>query len=120
MVHDLKFPIDVVVGPTVRDPDGLALSSRNCFLSPEDRTKALALSRALNAGAAELSAGGAVEVVEKVMWDLLAAGEGVEPSYARVVDRHSFEVPEGDTGMVLVVAARVGGVRLIDNVEVKS
>lgn len=102
MVSDLDLGVDVVSVPTVREPDGLALSSRNRFLSPEQRTAALALSRALGTG--DLAAARA----------LLAATPGVEPCYVERVDPATFVVtPEG---ALLVVAARVGTTRLIDNV----
>ena len=102
MVHDLDVPVDVVAVPTVREPDGLALSSRNRYLSAEQRRSALALSRALQAGSVE--AGLAV----------LDAEPGVDLDYLERVRSLDFGVdPAGD---LLVVAARVGGTRLIDNV----
>ena len=118
MVHDLGFPVDLVVAPTVRDDDFLALSSRNLLLSATDRERALTLWRALNAGRTELSSGSDLEVIEKTMWDVLTTTSGVEPSYARVVDPDSFETPVGTGPVLLVVAARVGRVRLIDNLPV--
>jgi pantoate--beta-alanine ligase len=101
MVRDLDVPVEVRAVPTVREPDGLALSSRNRYLSDEERTSALALSRALATG--DLAAGRA----------LLDAEPGVDPDYLERVDSTSFEVtPDGD---LMVVAARVGTTRLIDN-----
>ncbi len=101
MVRDLDVPVDVVGVPTVREPDGLALSSRNRYLSPQERQSALVLSRAL--GARDLQTGRA----------LLAAEPGVVPDYLERVDSTTFHPdPAGD---LVVVAARVGATRLIDN-----
>ena len=102
MVHDLDLPVDVLGVPTVREPDGLALSSRNRYLSPAERTRALALSRALATGSVE--AGRAV----------LAAEPGVCLDYLAQV--RSTDFAEDEAGDLLVVAARVGTTRLIDNV----
>jgi len=101
MVRDLDLQIDVVGVPTVREADGLALSSRNRFLSPEQRGSALVLSRALHTR--DVEAGCA----------LVAAEPGVELDYLARVDSTTFtHDPDGD---LLVVAARVGTTRLIDN-----
>ncbi|MEX2292107.1 MAG: pantoate--beta-alanine ligase [Mycobacteriales bacterium] len=101
MVRDLDLPVEVVAVPTVREPDGLALSSRNAYLTGDQRTSALALSRALATG--DVEAGRAV----------LAATPGVVPDYLARVDSATFSpCPDGD---LLVVAAYVGRTRLIDN-----
>ena len=101
MVRDLDLPVEVVAVPTVREPDGLALSSRNRYLSPGQRAAALVLSRAL--GLRDVEAGRA----------LVAAEPGVELDYLARVDSATFtDDPSGD---LLVVAARVGSTRLIDN-----
>ena len=101
MVRDLDLPVEVVAVPTVREADGLALSSRNAYLSDDQRRTALALSRALATG--DVAAGRA----------LLDAEEGLEPDYLDRVDSRTFtSSPDGD---LLVVAARVGTTRLIDN-----
>ena len=101
MVRDLDVPVEVVAVPTVREPDGLALSSRNAYLSDDERGTALALSRALATG--DVAAGRA----------LLHAEPGLEPDYFSRVDSTTFDdSPDGD---LLVVAARVGSTRLIDN-----
>jgi pantoate--beta-alanine ligase len=106
MVRDLDLPVEVRGVPTVRESDGLALSSRNRYLSPQERQSALALSRALATG--DLVAGRA----------LLDAEPGVVPDYLERVDSTSFEVtPDGD---LMVVAARVGTTRLIDNVMIAA
>jgi pantoate--beta-alanine ligase len=101
MVRDLDLPVEVVAVPTVREADGLALSSRNAYLSSAQRSSALALSRALATG--EVAGGRAV----------LDAEPGVDPDYLERVDSATFTpAPDGD---LLVVAARVGTTRLIDN-----
>jgi pantoate--beta-alanine ligase len=101
MVEDLDVPVQVVAVPTVREADGLALSSRNRYLSAEERVSALALHRALQTR--DVVAGRA----------LLDAEPGVDLDYLERVDSRTFEAaPDGD---LLVVAARVGTTRLIDN-----
>jgi pantoate--beta-alanine ligase len=117
MAADLSLPVEVVACPTVRDADGLALSSRNARLSPDERRAALALRRALDAGLAEV-AGGArrASVVRAAMHAVLAAEPLVQPDYAEVVDARTLEARPLLHGEVrLLVAARVGAVRLIDN-----
>ena len=102
MVRDLDLPVEVLAVPTVRESDGLALSSRNCYLSPQERTQALVLSRAL--ATHDVAAGRA----------LVQAQVGVELDYLERVDSATFHTdPAGD---LLVIAARVGSTRLIDNV----
>ena len=107
VVRDLGLPVGVVAVRTVRDPDGLALSSRNAFLSPAGRETALALPRALEAGAAAHRSGR--EPVAAVR-ELLDAQRGLVVDYVAVAD---FDVP------TLVAAARVDGIRLIDNVRLE-
>jgi pantoate--beta-alanine ligase len=118
MVKDLDFPCEVVAVPTVRDPDGLALSSRNGYLSAEDRTVALALSRALRAGAAAAPEGPAA--VRRVTADVLRDQPGVDVDYLVLADPVTLhDVPEDFAGeALLAVAARVGTTRLIDNIVV--
>jgi pantoate--beta-alanine ligase len=102
MVHDLDLGVDVVAVPTVREPDGLAISSRNRYLSTDERRSALALSQALAAGDR----------------GPLDAAPFVHPDYFARVDSGTFEAdPDGD---LLVVAARVGTTRLIDNRVLRS
>ena len=101
MVQDLDVPVEVVAVPTVRDADGLALSSRNEYLTDEQRAQATVLSRALQTR--DLAAGRA----------LIDAEPGVDLDYLERVDSTTFEAtPDGD---LIVVAARVGTTRLIDN-----
>ncbi len=118
MASDLNFPVEVVAVPTVRDDDGLALSSRNMYLDDESRRAALALSRALTAGAAQEVAG--ADAVRRAARDVLDAEPGVRADYLALVETSALaEVPDGTTGpALLAVAARVGTTRLIDNVIV--
>jgi pantoate--beta-alanine ligase len=119
MVADLSMPVDVVACPTVREPDGLALSSRNARLSPTQRRAATILHRALQAGAAAIAAG---ETRGPVIGDDMATVVAGEPlarlDYAAVVDAETLVVPESLAGgdvVRLLIAAVVGPVRLIDN-----
>lgn len=114
VVTDLSLPVEVRSCPTVRDSDGLALSSRNVRLSPEERSRATALFGALTAGARVLSEERNVAASEKTMREVLGAA-GIDPDYAAVVDPETFQPPAGRGPALLAVAARVGTTRLIDN-----
>jgi pantoate--beta-alanine ligase len=107
VVRDLDLPLAIEAVPTVRDPDGLAVSSRNVFLSPAERASALALPRALAAGA-EAHAAGADPVA--AARDILDAERGSSVDYVAIAD---FDVP------TLVAAVRSGSTRLIDNVRLE-
>lgn len=117
MVRDLNFDLELVVCPTVREPDGLALSSRNRYLSAQERTRALVLASALNVIAATYRAG------EKSVTRLLETGRSViatEPEvrvdYLEIVDWETLlPLAEATPGALVAVAAHVGSTRLIDN-----
>jgi pantoate--beta-alanine ligase len=120
LIADLNLPVAIEVGPTVREPDGLAMSSRNALLDPASRERARALFAALNAASLRASAG------ERSMRALIGAAEdtlarsGVRPEYLALVDPAEFEpLEELDRPALLVLAARVGRVRLIDNVPME-
>jgi pantoate--beta-alanine ligase len=115
MVSDLDFPSEVVTIPTVRAPDGLALSSRNIYLSDTDRVVALALSRGLRAAAAAADQGAAA--VRGAVLATLAEQPGLGLDYASVVDPATLRDVSADFvgESLVVVAARVGSTRLIDN-----
>jgi pantoate--beta-alanine ligase len=118
MVHDLDFPLELVVANTVREPDGLALSSRNGYLSGDDRRRALVLSRALReiANAAALGERDAA-ALETLGYDVLAEENGVTVDYLALVDAERLEpVAIAGPGTIVMVAARVGHTRLIDNI----
>lgn len=115
MVEDLRFPVRLADGPTVREADGLAMSSRNRYLSPEQRERALCLWRALN-GARTLLENGEREVacLEAAMLNELELADRAE--YAAIRQVPGLETVAHATGVLLLaVAARVGATRLIDN-----
>src|SRR3954447_18898472 len=115
MVKDLDIPVLIEAMPTIREPDGLALSSRNRRLNPTDRARALALHHALEAAQEAVAQGERDAVRVKT----LAAAQlgGVDAEYLAIVDPDSFDELTTIDGRALVaVAARVGPVRLIDNV----
>ena len=116
MVRDLNFPVEIVPCPTVREPDGLAMSSRNTYLSPAERQAATILHRALQAiealfrqgerNAARLKARG---------WEVLATEPSVRPQYLEIVDAETLTpVATVERPAVVLVAAFVGSARLID------
>lgn len=117
MARDLDFPIEIVTVPTVREPDGLAMSSRNAYLSPAERERAPALYRALEAARAERDRGGTPA-------DALAAARrvldeaGIEPEYleARYADDLTPAAAFDGRPVLVALAAQVGEARLIDNV----
>lgn len=116
MVQDLDFGVEVVAVPTVREADGLAMSSRNTYLTPFDREVALSLPRALRAG--ERAAPEGASAVRRAARDVLAAEPGCRVDYLALVHPQTLEdVAEWYRGdALLAVAARVGSTRLIDNV----
>ncbi len=121
MVRDQNFPLEVVVCPIVREPDGLAMSSRNRYLSPQDRQHALALSRSLLAVEQKISGGvrDAARLIETGV-AILAAEPGVRVDYFRIVDPGTLEDrPDLHRGALIAVAAWVGPARLIDNLLVQ-
>ena len=116
LVRDLNIPVRVAIAPTVREPDGLAMSSRNAYLSFDERPRAVALSRALAAAEREVAAGqvGAAEVLAAARAELDAAG--IEPEYLELRSADDLSPAERVNGnTLLAVAARVGRARLIDN-----
>lgn len=118
MVHDLDVGVEVATAPTVRDDDGVALSSRNAYLTSDERVTARALSRGLRAAEAAAEAGGTASQVHGAAVDTIGAEPGLVVDYVALVDPSSgADVPGDHRGpALLVVAARVGNTRLIDNV----
>jgi pantoate--beta-alanine ligase len=118
MVRDLNFLVEIVVGPIVREPDGLAMSSRNAYLSPQERNSALVLHRALievkkRFDQGERSANKLAEAGNHV----LSQEPGVRPDYLEIVDPDTLDpVAEIRSEALVAVAAFVGATRLIDNV----
>jgi pantoate--beta-alanine ligase len=117
MVADLNVPVEVVVEPTVREPDGLALSSRNRYLDAEQRRQATVLSRALNEARARALAGERdAGVLRKVLAETVASAPGAVLDYAAVVDADSLRPVVRLTGATLLaLAVKFGNTRLIDN-----
>ena len=116
MVADLNFPLAVVGVPTVREPDGLALSSRNAYLSPEQRPLAATLQRALAAGAGVSARG--PEAVLSTARAVLAAEPAIDVDYLELRDPDLGRDPQAGRARLLV-AARVGTTRLIDNIAIQ-
>ena len=123
MVRDLHIPIEIRVCPTVREPDGLAMSSRNVYLQGTDRQSALALSQALKLAREQLHQRNQdLPSIRQAMHALLSGTPGVVVDYATLIDPDSLaELAAVQPRMVAIIAARVGTTRLIDNevIEVK-
>ncbi|WP_026091259.1 pantoate--beta-alanine ligase [Blastomonas sp. AAP53] len=119
MARDLNFGLDIIGVPTVRDADGLALSSRNAYLTPEERAAAAMLPRAMQAGIAVIEAGGAVrDATDGIEQALLAAGFA-SIDYVTLADAATLApLDRADRPARLLVAARLGTTRLIDNMPV--
>jgi pantoate--beta-alanine ligase len=116
MVRDLDIPVRIAVVPTVREPDGLALSSRNGRLDPGERARAVALVEGLRAAEAAAARGESDAGRLRAAATAAMTARAVEPDYVALVDPDSFRMVETARGRVLIaVAARVGATRLIDN-----
>ncbi|HEY0157109.1 MAG TPA: pantoate--beta-alanine ligase [Thermoanaerobaculia bacterium] len=120
MVRDLDFPVRLVFGETLREDDGLAMSSRNAYLSADERKKAPVLYRALRAGENAIAHGiRDAAAIEQLMRRVVSEEGDVDVDYLAVVDPLTFEPPTRSTRDVLLAGAvRVGKTRLIDNVRV--
>ena len=119
MIRDLHFPIEVVIGPTMREADGLALSSRNAYLNEKQRADALLLHRALEAGRRLVDEKGvrSVDRVKAEVMNVLRTGSFIRVNYAEVVDRETMKM-ESEIELersMLVVAVWIDTIRLIDN-----
>jgi len=120
LVADLGLPVEIAVAPIVREPDGLAMSSRNVRLSAADRPRALALKAGLDAVAAAVNQGAAARDAERRGTDVMRQ-QGVVPEYLALVDPATFAPADDLTRPTLaVVAAHVGDVRLIDNLTIPA
>ena len=119
MVADLDFDIDVRGVPTQRDDDGLALSSRNVYLMPEDRAAAVALPRALGVAAKAIEKGEDADAALATARASLEAA-GFEVDYVELADAETLGAPVAGKPRRLLAAARIGGTRLIDNIAVEA
>lgn len=121
MVVDLNIPIEIISVPTQRDDDGLALSSRNIYLAPEDRARAVALPRALGVAARVIGQGGdAVQALATAREALLSGGFDTV-DYVELIDAETLApMPDPARPRRLLAAARIAGTRLIDNIAVEQ
>jgi pantoate--beta-alanine ligase len=119
MVRDLDWPVEVVAVPTVREPDGLALSSRNSYLGAEGRRRAVVLSRALHAAHLAWRGGETrAAALEATMRQELGAEPTVAVEYISIADPEVLApVDTVDEHTVVAIAGRIGGTRLIDNIK---
>jgi pantoate--beta-alanine ligase len=120
MVKGLNMDVDVVVLPTVREPDGLAMSSRNSYLSADERRKAAAMHRALSAAEQMAKAGAREpEKLKNKMLAVLREVPGIEIDYVEIVDPETLmPLASAKDSMALLVAVRIGRTRLIDNLVI--
>ena len=120
MCADLDLPVEIRTCPTVREADGLALSSRNQYLSSDERRSALALSQSLLLARRRLLAGETdLGAIRRGMWEHLAATPFVQPDYATIAQAETLEeLARPEPQMVALVAARVNSTRLIDNLPI--
>jgi pantoate--beta-alanine ligase len=116
MVRQFALPTQVVAGETERAPDGLALSSRNAYLSASEREEAVQLARTLARMAQQVRAGAGVDAVEAEATAFLRA-RGWQPDYLTVRRRSDLQPPGAGDALVVLGAARLGSTRLIDNRE---
>ncbi len=126
LVRDLHLPVEIVPGPTIREMDGLAMSSRNAYLSPQERQAATVLHRALRAAETAIAQGErSADAVRERMRDVLNREPLARVEYAEVVNADSFQ-PVGHLAealqgrLVLPLAVRIGGTRLIDNIRLNA
>ncbi len=117
MVKGLNLEVEVIVLPTVREADGLAMSSRNSYLNAEERRSAVVLFKALTAGRDLFNAGiGDVEKIKNKMQNVVREQNSIEIDYIEVADPETLTpLSEAGDRMVLLIAARLGHTRLIDN-----
>ena len=122
MVRDLAFPVEVVVCPTVREPDGLAMSSRNAYLDPERRAQATCLYKALTGARDQIEAGQHnVAVLIRAMRDIVASAGPCSIDYIDIVDPDTMQPKTAVEGKCLAaLAVRIGNTRLIDNILIDA
>ncbi len=123
MVKDLKFPVKIIVCPIVREADGLAMSSRNIYLSPKERKDALVLYKSLKSAAEIIKSGERkTSVIYNSMLKIVNSVDSSNPEYIRIVESDTFDevknIIEGKSYYILI-ACKIGNTRLIDNFLVK-
>ncbi len=118
MVHDLNFPVEIVVCPTIRESDGLAMSSRNAYLNPEERRAAPVIYRALCAAKSRYESGERdAEALRAVMRSVLQSEPLANPQYVSAADPATLsELEKIEKGVLFSLAVRIGKARLIDNI----
>jgi pantoate--beta-alanine ligase len=117
MARDLNFPVQIIVAPTIREAGGLAMSSRNSYLSPGEREQALCISRALNL-AVSMAGEGILETatIRRKMGEVISEAPSIGIEYIETVDYQTLKAVQRIKGKTLVtVAVRIGKTRLIDN-----
>ena len=122
IVRDLNFPVQLVICPIVRESDGLAMSSRNRYLSPEERTRALILSRALATAQNLIDHGETnAEALQTAILNLFSTEPSARVDYAAIVDPDTLlPIPDTTRGALIAVAAFIGNTRLIDNLLIPA
>ena len=117
MTRDLGFPVEIIAAPIVREPDGLAMSSRNRYLSPEQRRQAVSLRRALEAAERRFAEGErSAEILRKVVLEAIQAAPDARVDYVEIVDDETLEpVQQCDRPVLVALAVFLGRARLIDN-----
>ncbi|MGB5296260.1 MAG: pantoate--beta-alanine ligase [Thermoanaerobaculia bacterium] len=121
LARDLHLPVEIASHPTVREPDGLAMSSRNAYLSADERTAAAAIYRALSTARQRIEDGErSAEAIRRVLREVLEQEPLIDIEYAEVVDTDTFEpILRLRGNIVMPIAARIGATRLIDNIPLE-
>lgn len=119
MVTDLDLPVQIVLGETRREEDGLAMSSRNSYLSATERSRATLLHQALKEGRRSIDRGASIAEAERLMSDFLEHHDDIRVDYLRVVDPETFDRPFDPAGALVVGALWLGRTRLIDNIPIE-
>ncbi len=121
MANDLNIPVEIVPCETVREPDGLAVSSRNDYLTPEQRKAAPAIYESLQEGAAVVEGGGSAEEAKEIVADRIEQEPSLQVQYVEVRDPATLKEPEHEgPPLLLAVAAFAGDTRLIDNIVIEG
>lgn len=121
MVKDLNMPVEIIPCETVREPDGLAISSRNAYLTPEQRQAAPAIYEALQEGAQAVRDGASARQARQIVSDIIEKQPPLEPQYVEAVDPLTLQEPDEDgPPMLLAVAVFAGDTRLIDNIVIEE